>query len=96
MRRIYELTPAPGSFFEGTSGAVSKLSALSNEFNNELALARRALLGNLSPAMRLENEIIVRELENGLVRIDQLRDALSAQGDTGGEQSIEDRLRAYE
>jgi hypothetical protein len=96
MSRIYELTPAPGSLFEGTSGAVSKLIALSNEFNNELALARRALSGSLSPEMRLENEIIVRELENGLVRIDQLRDALSAQGDTGGEQSIEDRLRAYE
>ncbi len=96
MRRIYELTPAPGSFFESTSEAVSKLSALANEFNTELALARRALSSNLSPEMRLENEIIVRELESGLVQINQLRDALSAQGDTGGEQSIEDRLRAYE
>jgi hypothetical protein len=90
------LTPAPGSFFESTSEAVSKLSALANEFNTELALARRALSSNLSPEMRLENEIIVRELESGLVQINQLRDALSAQGDTGGEQSIEDRLRAYE
>jgi hypothetical protein len=44
----------------------------------------------------LETDFIVRERESGLVQINQLRDALSAQGDTGGEQSIEDRLRAYE
>jgi hypothetical protein len=96
MSRIHELTPEPGSPFESASNAVAKLDALSSAFQMELNFVKEALQGDLSPALRLENQVKERELTAGLMRISALRNALAPQEDSAISQTVADRLSAYE
>lgn len=84
LQNIAELTPKPGSVWEGPDSAASKLRSLGASMQGELKLAERQLQGRISPTQRQELELRKLGIEAALNRIKTALTALEPQGATSG------------
>jgi len=94
LQNIRDLTPTPGTPFQGAGGAQSKLEALGRDLTNELANIESQMQGRMAPADRQTLMERRAGINAALGRIRSAVGSFSAGVEIRPE--VADRLRAYE
>lgn len=69
LKNLRDLTPSPGSPFEGSETARTKLNAMGRQLQSELTITEQSLSRELSPKNRQDAEAKISALRSGISRV---------------------------
>lgn len=69
LKNLRDLTPSPGSPFEGAETARTKLNAMGRQLQSELTITEQSLSRELSPKNRQDAEAKISALRSGISRV---------------------------